>query len=63
MPICLTFDTDWMSSEYMDEFVRYYPQLPQSTFFIHRSTSGWSTLGHELASHPAASGRVVYGSR
>lgn len=51
--ICLTFDTDWMPAEHMDEFLNRYPSLPASTFFRHSSTNGWvAPLDHETGPHP-----------
>lgn len=50
--IVLTFDTDWMKPESMDMFIKQYPDLPESTFFIHDSSFEWRPDIHESAPHP-----------
>lgn len=50
--ICLTFDTDWMRDEEMEEFLEAYPDLPPSTFFIHHASRDWRPGHHEWGPHP-----------
>jgi hypothetical protein len=50
--ISLSFDTDWMTSDAMEEFFTSYPELPSSTFFVHEHTKSISSDVHELNPHP-----------
>ncbi|MDP1878068.1 MAG: hypothetical protein Q8M17_10995 [Actinomycetota bacterium] len=61
--ICLTFDTDWMRAEDMEEFLTAYPDLPRSTFFIHEASAGWRPEGHEWGPHPTIDLRKPSGLR
>lgn len=50
--IGLTFDTDWMSPCDLDAFLHRYPNLPNSSFFVHEASQGWEAEGHETGPHP-----------
>ncbi len=41
-----------MQPEWMDAFLSHYPNLPKSTFFLHKDTGDWFSTHHEINEHP-----------
>lgn len=58
--IILTFDSDYMRPEWMDEFIQYYPELPPSTFFLHKDSREWTSEFHEISEHPTIENVLNY---
>ena len=50
--ICLTFDTDHMTRESLDRFLRDYPLLGRATFFTHDYFPMLDSTPHEICPHP-----------
>jgi len=50
--IILTFDTDYMRPDWMSAFMNRYPNLPKSTFFLHKDSLDWDSDFHEINEHP-----------
>lgn len=52
MPAVLTFDTDWMKPEWMDQFESKYRFPSEPTYFIHSASEEWRPSRGTAAPHP-----------
>lgn len=52
MPAILTFDTDWMKPEWMDQFESTYRFPSEPTYFIHSASEEWRPRRGKAGPHP-----------
>lgn len=48
----LTFDSDHMTEELMEQFVERYPDLPESVFFVTQRYKSLEKTNHKICPHP-----------